>query len=484
MKLIIAALGVSGIGGMTVDAYEALRENHVIFRTAVHEAARQLIEKGISWETLDDLYDSQDDFDALDDAIAQKVIESLHEHGTVVYAVAGGAGFGDSSVPLVIKEAEKAGAEIKALPGCGYFEQAALLGGGMMNAFVCPALLLEKQMINTLYPLVITEINDVIQAGEVKLTLMERYPDDCRVTMIDGESRWVFPLHELDKQKKYSHSAIISLPPIDIKALSRYDFNRLLRIISILRGQDDDFEGCPWDMEQTHDSIKRDLVEEAYEAVEAIDSGDGFTMADELGDMLLQIVLHAQIGREEGEFDIDDITTAICEKMIYRHPHIFADANAETADDVLKAWDKLKLKEKKQDSVAQSMRDLPKAMPALMRAAKVQKRAANAGFDFTDALDAMKKLPEEIEEVKEAIKKGDQKDLEMELGDLLFAVVNVIRLLKVDAELSLNASSNKFIRRFEYLENAAQKLQKSVAELTFEESDAIWEEAKKALKDN
>ena len=249
-----------------------------------------------------------------------------------------------------------------------------------------------------------------------------------------------------------------------------YTFDDLVNIIEKLRAPG----GCPWDAEQTHESIRKNLIEEAYEALEAIDTGKGEVMADELGDLLLQIVFHAQIGKDEGEFNIDDVTTAVCEKMIRRHPHVFGDVKADTSEEVLRNWDEIKKKEKSLSDVSGTLKSVSSYLPALMRASKVQDKAAKVGFDFDDALMALNKVTEETAEVKDALVNGG--DIEEEIGDLLFAAVNVARLAGITSEQALTRTTEKFISRFEYVEKNAPA---PLTQMSLAEMDKLWEESKK-----
>ncbi|NLM73681.1 MAG: nucleoside triphosphate pyrophosphohydrolase [Clostridiaceae bacterium] len=254
----------------------------------------------------------------------------------------------------------------------------------------------------------------------------------------------------------------------------RYTFKDLLDIMERLRSPG----GCPWDREQDHESLKRYLIEEAYEVLEAIDLQKPEKLCDELGDLLLQVVFHAQIAKENKQFDMSDVIHGICSKMISRHRHVFGEEEAETSDDVLDIWEKQKKKEKGFETQTQVLKDVPSNLPALMRSFKVQQKAAQVGFDWDNIDDAFKKIEEEAIELKEAYQSGDAAHMEEELGDLLFAVVNVSRFMKVQPELALAATVNKFIRRFEYVESKAQESGKKLSEMTLAEMDALWDECK------
>ncbi len=254
----------------------------------------------------------------------------------------------------------------------------------------------------------------------------------------------------------------------------KYNINDLLDIMSLLRSEN----GCPWDKVQTHESIRPSLIEETYEAADAIDKGDMQALREELGDVLLQVVFHAQIEREKGTFDFDDVCDGICRKLILRHPHVFGSVKADTPDKVLDNWDKIKMKEKSQQTFTDTLTSVPDAFPALMRAQKLQKRAAKAGYDFAGVNDAMDKLSEELCELSEALSSGKPGDILDEMGDVLFSAVNVSRISGIDAEDALAKSSDKFVARFAAAEKLALRDGKTLDSLTPEELDALWERVK------
>lgn len=253
-----------------------------------------------------------------------------------------------------------------------------------------------------------------------------------------------------------------------------YSVDDLLKIMAVLRGEN----GCPWDREQDHASIRKDLLEEAYEAADAIDKNSAADMAEEFGDLLLQVVFHSQIGKEKGEFSFDDVVNGICKKLVYRHPHIFSDVVAETSSEVLNNWDKLKLKEKNMDSFTETLKAVPTAFPSCMRAQKVQKRAAKAGYDFEDINAATEKVEEELAELKEALYLHNKENAAEEIGDLLFSVINVSRFLNVDAEEQLSRAVDKFVNRFEKAECLARQEHSKLSELSSEQLDTLWIKAK------
>lgn len=265
---------------------------------------------------------------------------------------------------------------------------------------------------------------------------------------------------------------------VDFLFKDKYNINDLIEIVRILRAPG----GCPWDIKQTHASIKKDFIEETYEVVEAINKDDKTLLCEELGDVLLQVAFHSDIERENGTFDFDDVADGICKKLIIRHPHVFGGFKADTADEVLSNWDEIKRRTKRQKSVAESIDSIPRELPALMRASKIQSRAAKTGFDFDSTDGAFDKITEEAAELKEAIASGDKAKISDELGDLLFAAVNVARFTGVEAEESLTASSDKFSSRFKITEELAKQRNIDMKSASIEELDVLWDEAKKLTK--
>lgn len=259
----------------------------------------------------------------------------------------------------------------------------------------------------------------------------------------------------------------------------RFTFEELKKIIAKLRAED----GCPWDRVQTHESLKDCMLEEAYEAVDAINNRDNENLKEELGDMLLHIYMHAQIASESKEFELEDVVDGIARKMLRRHPHVFGQADLRTAEDVLVNWDVIKKKEKGQKSAAEGLKSVAKALPANVRAAKVQKKAAAVGYDFASADDVKAKVYEELHELEEAMDSGDAKEIFKEFGDVMFSIVNLSRFLGVNAENSLTNATEKFINRLDNAEILAKNQGMDLAGMTAEQLDKLWEAVKKHEED-
>lgn len=254
--------------------------------------------------------------------------------------------------------------------------------------------------------------------------------------------------------------------------MPKSEFEKLVDIMAALRGE----KGCPWDREQTRESLKPFLVEETYEVLEAIDEGNPEKIKEELGDLLFQIIFHCQVARERKEFDINDVISKITEKMIGRHPHVFGEATYETSEEVLKQWEERKKEEgKSRESILEG---IPRELPSLLRAHRIQARASRVGFDWKQVEDVVEKLDEELKEFREALERKDQKEIEDELGDVFFVLVNISRFVGVNPEDALRKTISKFISRFRYIEMKSAEAGKSLSGMSLEEMDALWDEAK------
>lgn len=261
---------------------------------------------------------------------------------------------------------------------------------------------------------------------------------------------------------------------VDFKQKNSYTVQDLVEIMRLLRAPG----GCPWDAEQTHESIKKNLIEETYEVIEAINKKDADLLCEELGDLLMQVVFHAQMENEIGSFDFDKVADGVCKKLVERHPHVFGEVEISGVDDVLTNWDSIKRKTKGQKNTTESMLSVPRELPALMRATKLQKKAADVGFDWNDVSGALDKLEEEIKELRQAIANNDKSNMSEELGDVLFSAVNVSRFIKTDAEEALTAASDKFLSRFTVVEKLAEERGIDMRCENLEVLDGLWDEAK------
>ena len=261
---------------------------------------------------------------------------------------------------------------------------------------------------------------------------------------------------------------------VDFEIKDEYNIEDLIRIVEVLRAPG----GCPWDREQTHQSIKKNFIEETYEVIEAINKDDAEGLREELGDVLLQVLLHCQMESEKGVFDFNDVANDLCKKLVVRHPHVFGEKSAQNEAEALERWDEIKLKTKGMKKQSEAMLKVPREFPALMRAQKIQEKAAKAGFDWNDENGAIEKLLEEINELKNALSGGNQNEISDEMGDVLFSCVNISRFAKSDAEESLSASTDKFLSRYLIVEKLAEQRSVNMKEAPIEVLDELWDEAK------
>ena len=450
---------------LTLEAVEAIEgADKVLLRTGRCGLRDHLVEKGVAFETLDALYERAEDFDELIRLTTQAVLDASRE-GSVAYAV---FDVRDVSVQALLKT----GADVRVIAGPPAEEGLWAFAEGATDCWAASEW--ETWTLHADRNALIREVDTRELSAEVKLKLMDCYPEESEIYVRAGDGGVEkTSLVELDRLPAYDHRLSVLVPAQrELTKLERYGFDELNRVIHILRSPG----GCPWDRKQTHETLRTNLVEEAYEAVDAIDREDMDALYDELGDVLLQIVLHAEIAREHGDFTIGDVTTAITHKMIFRHQHVFGSAKADTADEVLDLWQKVKKAERHQQTQAEVLRSVTRSLPALMRAEKVQKRAADVGFDWENARAAFYKISEEAEELSRAVEDGG--GVEEEAGDLLFAVVNVLRLLKLDPEIALNRATDKFTARFAEMERLILADGKSLAEMTLADMDAYWDRVK------
>lgn len=478
----VVSLGPGDPKLLTIQSYDALKKGRcLMLRTARHRTADWLREEGIVFSDFDHLYDAYEDFDQLHEEMARQ-LWTLASNKAVTFAVIDAQT--DGAVRALRASCPSDG-KVTVLPGITMADSClSLLPDNFDHAGkvrILPAMDALESAPEPGTPLLITEIFDRVLASELKLHLSDLYGDETAVVFFPSSVKinrkpLVLPLMEVDRQHTYDHTVCLYVPAMTLKQRERYCFDDLLKVMHTLR------QNCPWDSEQTHESLRKYLIEEAYEAVGAIDEDDMDHLADELGDVLLQIAFHADIAQEVGEFAISDVTTAIVRKLIYRHAHIFGDIHCATADEVSQSWEKLKKIEKGLTTQASVLADVSVGLPALMRAAKVQKKAAQVGFDWDDAIAALPKIHEEAEEVLAELEAG--RDPGEEIGDLLFSCVNVARLAGLEPELLLKSATEKFIRRFTAMEKLIISDEKSLEGLTLAEMDVYWNRVKAATRNS
>lgn len=498
----IVGLGAGDPDAITLGVWRKLQNAGRLFvRTERHPVMALVQEHGIAYTSFDPLYERHDSFPDVYEAIVSTLMEeagrvsetapSVQEPqaqaaATIVYAVPGHPMVAERTVQLLRERCEEAGIELRITGGESFLDAAFVsLGMDPIEGFaLLDAAELQPSLLQPRLHTLIGQVYDDFTASDVKLALMERYPDDHEVVIghalgVRGEERIVrVPLYELDREQEYGNLSLIYVPRSDDPSLRNRTFERLHEIVAILRSP----EGCPWDREQTHQSIRKNFIEELYEALEAIDNDDPDGMQEEFGDIILQVMLHSQMEEETGAFSVYDVIETLNEKLIFRHPHVFGDNRAEDANEALVNWEAMKAEEKKRkgtDAARKSQLDgIPPDLPALMKAYKLQKKAAKVGFDWDELGPVLAKIEEELAELREAIASGDREQQASELGDLLFAAVNASRFIEADPEEALSRTNRKFRARFEYIEEQLRINGKTFDQTDLLEMDRWWEEAK------
>ncbi|CAN7640636.1 nucleoside triphosphate pyrophosphohydrolase [Peribacillus frigoritolerans] len=484
-EITIIGLGAGDLEQLPLGIYKKLVQMEQCYvRTADHPVIGDLKREGINFTAFDGIYEKHDQFEAVYEEIAETL---LHEasNRSVLYAVPGHPMVAEKTVQLLLEKGPALGIAIKLEGGQSFLDP--LFQAVRIDPIEGFQLLdgtdLSPDDLHITQHMIIGQVYDAFSASDVKLTLMEKLPDDYEVYIVTAagssqEKVTKCALFELDRQMELSNLTSVYVPPVKDEALRYREFSKLRRVIAELRGPD----GCPWDKKQTHESLKKYLIEEAYELIDSIDEGDDEGMVGELGDVLLQVMLHSQIGEDEGMFTIDDVIEGITAKMIRRHPHVFGDVEVNGEEDVLVNWQKIKEDEKGGETKAlKSILDgIEKSLPNLLRAEEYQKRAAKVGFDWDEVSEAWKKVREEVQELEEEIlsPNRDVERIKSELGDLFFALVNISRYYDIQAEEAVYKANQKFHQRFTYIEECIQRANKKFEDYTLEELDSYWDEAK------
>jgi len=481
-KITIVGLGPGAFGLMTVETLEMLKlAKPLILRTAKHPTVSEMIERGIEFTSYDHVYEEKDSFEEVYNAIASDCLEQAKTGENLVYAVPGSPLVAERTVILIRQLGMEQGITVNILPGMSFLE---VLYTRLAIDPIEGLTVLDATDATSLPPelataLVVTQVYNSHVASEVKLALMEHYPDDYEVVVVQnlglpGEKILPIPLFELDRISGIDHLTSLYVPR---KLATGFTLDPIVDIMATLRSK----KGCVWDLEQSHTSLRRYLVEEVYEVLEAIDLEQGDKLCEELGDLLLQIVFHARIAEESKIFTMQQVVDGITGKMVRRHPHVFGDITVRDAGEVVLNWDAIKQQEYGSERLS-VLDGIPKGLPSLMRAYKLQAKAAKIGFDWDNVQPVWEKIHEELTELKSACSMGQTTEIEGELGDVLFSVVNLARFLKIDAEVALNSTNNKFRRRFSYIENSVRSNGLKWEDLGLNELDMLWKEAKKQEK--
>ncbi|MBE7077696.1 MAG: nucleoside triphosphate pyrophosphohydrolase [Clostridiales bacterium] len=450
---------------------EAVKEGRpVLVRTANTRSYETVKELNIPHECLDTVYENSRNFATL----AKNLAKAVTDRGDHAVYLVDGAATEDNSVKALLKRTRGKIELIDGVSKTTALVRAAGFVGCSYTAVSAYELEEKAASGNLALPVIVYDLDDWALASDAKLLLGDLFGEETKALYLQGGKGKKISLYELDRQKEYDYTSAVAIEEMDLLEKQRFALNDLKEIVLRLRRPD----GCPWDRVQTSDSIKMSAVEEAYELVDAIDQNDDEKVLEETGDILLQTVFHAVLKEEIGAFNLTDVVTGICQKLITRHTHVFGEDKAKDEGSALSVWEKNKMTEKHQVTYADAVNDVPKCFPAAMRAQKVGKRAAKAGMDFATAADAAERLKEELVEFFEAYDSGKTSEAEKELGDVLFAAVNVGRKAGCDCEKALKEATERFAERFTVAESLALADRKQVEKLSEEEWDVYYRKAK------
>ncbi len=473
MTITVVGLGPGDPGCITAAGAAALRTApRLLLRTSIHPGVGTLL-VGLDYESCDDLYDAAPDFETLYARIVNRVIERATEPGGVCYAVPGSPLVGEATVRLLRRRAAEAEVPLTIVHGVSALEPVlAAVGADALDPALQVVDALDPRLDPQLPAVVLQVYNRGVLAA-LKLALLDRYPPEHPVVLVTSagtreERCEPARLDELDRRADPDHLAALWLPALD-PLLDRRTFGGFRSVVHRLYAPG----GCPWDRQQTHDSLKRYVIEEAYELVEAIDYGDPAAVAEELGDLMLQVGLHTEIADEAGEFGYGEVFQHITDKLVRRHPHVFGDVGQRTTEEVVANWERLKAEEK---PARESLLDgLPASMPALAYSQSVQGRAGSAGWDWPDVSGVLDQLTEELRELDRA-QGADERH--HEFGDVLFTLAHVAQHMGIDAEDALRRANRRFVRRFRQVERFCRERGLRLDTLDQATMDALWQEAK------
>ena len=466
---------------ITREAWDWLGSQAEVYVRTKHHPAVSELPGSVRVHSFDHFYETGETFEEVYGKIVSTIMELSQRPDGVTYAVPGHPMVAEATSSEILRKAAESNIPVKVYEGISFLEPSftALQIDPFPNLVIYDAIELGMRNAPAFpasAPVLIGQVYSRPVAAEAKMTLLSIYPDMHPVKMVHNagtEQQLIeeIALYEIDRSPSIGLMTVLYLPPLG-QGTSLEEFHEL---VAHLRAPD----GCPWDREQTHLSLRSHLLEEAYETIDAIDNEDSSALEEELGDLLLQIVLHAQIASEEGDFNLADVLRGIHEKITRRHPHVFGNATVSGVENVLQNWEQIKADERanNHEKADKGILDgVPLALPALSQAQEIQTRAARVGFDWPDLAPVIKKVYEELKEFEEAVTADEKSE---ELGDLLFAVVNLVRWYDVDAESALRATNLKFRKRFKYIEQKAKESRRTASALSFEEMDQFWEESKK-----
>ncbi len=477
-KIYVIGMGPGAVDCLTKGALDRIHSGKRHFlRTSSHPTVQYFVDSGIDFQTFDEYYEKAEDFASLYQEIADTLIQAAEEYGEINYYVPGNAMVAEKSVVELLSRTK----DVEIVSGMSFIEPIIeVMKSDIVNGLkIVNGEEFTMRNVDIHCDIIITQVYNQRILSKVKLELSDVYGDEYSVFLIHsagirGEEEIVeIPIYELDRVVFVGALSTIFVPKIDKCNKKTFDFNDILCIMEVLRG----IGGCPWDMEQTHESLRTALTEEAYEAVQAISDEDVDALSEELGDVLLQVVFHSQIAREEGEFNIFSVTSALAQKLIYRHPHVFGERNSLEVSSVLENWDRLKYSKRGIHTLSEKIAEI-KGLPALLASYKIQKKVRDAGVNLVNYDSAYRKLSEELSELEVIAQEKNPSKVESKIGNILFSVVHVSGLLGVDPEVALTCSLNEFKRRVSLMERHLTKSGKSFQDFSEEELHLLWRETK------
>ncbi len=478
-KITVIGLGAGDLEQLSLGIYRKVKAaDFIVARTDQHPAVVELKEEGMEITSFDALYEQNDAFESVYEAIVSELVE-LAQIRPVTYVVPGHPLVAEWTVQLLIEQQRTGVIELEIVGGNSFLDPifAALRIDPIDGFQLVDGTDLKRDDVNMTQHVLIGQVYDSFVASEVKLTLMEKYAFDQPVTIVTAagstmEKLLTVPLFELDRMMEIDNLTTIYVPPVVDRESRLKEWSTFREIIAALRAPD----GCPWDREQTHESLKRYLLEEAHEVLEAIEQANDEALVDELGDILLQVFLHAQIGEDDGYFAIEDILQAVGSKMIRRHPHVFGNESVSNTEEVIQNWQTIKKSEKpQQESVLDGQQRLSSS---LLTSYNYQKEAAKAGFAWETVDGALEKFNEEWQEFNAEIANGTKESRMDEFGDVLFTLVNIARYFDISPEEAMIHANQKFKRRFSFVEESVKAGRGNFLDYTFDERETFWRQAK------
>lgn len=481
-KIHIVGLGPGPARYLTLESRDLLLGTHPVYlRTHIHPTVDELKAWGCCYTSFDTLYEHADNFERLYQEIQETLFKEARAHQTIVYAVPGNPLVAESTVSQILASHQAQGIEVQVHTAVSCLDVMfeALQLDPTNGVQIADGLNLTDDQLHLDQPLVVTQVYSQHIASELKLLLLERLDPEFEITVMravgcDDQQIESLPLAELDHQSWIDHLTSVYVPPAPVSA--HHPLQHLRAVVRQLRNPDG---GCPWDLKQDHHSLRKYVLEEAYEVISAIENDDPDALCEELGDLLLQVYLQAQIAEDEDSFDLNEVARGIAEKLIYRHPHVFGDTEVSSAEEVKTRWEELKQTEKTAKGIHSVLDDLPLALPALSLTEKISRKVAHVGFDWPEVGGVWQKIAEELDELKEASQSQQNTAIFHELGDVLFTLVNLARWYKLDPEDALRQANQRFVRRFQHMESQLQG--QSLKTLSSEAFDQLWTQAKQVM---